>query len=451
MDDARSLALHILNKLDKSNKTLDSLLEEFHKDHLISNRERALFNALVYGVLRWKGRLDWIISHFSKMHINKTKSEVLNILRIGLFQIIYLNRIPVSAAVNTSVEMAKHSAGERGAGYVNAILRKASREHESLHYPDIVKEPDYAISVNKSFPKWMIKRWIKLLGKSQTIELCDAINEIPSISIRVNTLKTNRLELVNCMESDVRNIRLTTYSPDGLSFSNPKKSIHEMETFKNGRFQVQDEAAQIVTLLLDPRAGDSVLDACAGLGGKTGHIGQLMKNSGKITALDIDKGKIDKLNHEMERLGITNVTTVRDDIENPLLLTDYYGHFDRILLDAPCSNMGVIRRNPDVKWKLQEKNLIPYGKRQLLFLDNLANLLKPSGIMVYAVCSTEPEENEEVIKEFLIKRPDFGIDNKVLYLPESFGIFLNSRGFIKTYPHLNNMDGFFSVRLARLK
>jgi len=451
MDDARSLALHILNKLDKNDETLDSLLEEFQKDHLLSKRERSLFNAIVYGVLRWRGRLDWIISHFSKMHIKKTKPEIINILRIGLFQIIYLNRIPVSAAVNTSVEMAKHSEGKRDSGYVNALLRKVAREHETLPFPDNVKEPEYALSVNKSFPEWMIKRWIKLLGKSQTIELCGAINEIPSITIRVNTLKTNRQELVNCMESDVRNIGPTVHSPFGISFSNPEKSIHDMETFKNGWFQVQDEAAQIVTLLLDPRPGDSVLDACAGLGGKTGHIGQLMKNSGKITALDIDKGKLDKLNREMERLGITNVSTVRDDIGNSLLLKNYYGHFDRILLDAPCSNMGVLRRNPDVKWKLQENKLMQYKKRQLLFLDNLANLLKPSGIMVYAVCSTEPEENEEVIKEFLIKHPDFGIDNDMLYLPESIGALLNERGFIKTYPHINNMDGFFSVRLKRIK
>ena len=214
------------------------------------------------------------------------------------------------------------------------------------------------------------------------------------------------------------------------------------------RFRMKPRSLLLCSLT--PGPGDAVLDACAGLGGKTGHIGQLMKNSGKITALDIDKEKLDKLNREMERLGITNVTSVRDDIGNPLLLKDYYGHFDRILLDAPCSNMGVIRRNPDVKWKLQEKNLVQYKKRQLLFLDNLANLLKPSGIMVYAVCSTEPEENEEVIKEFLIKRPDFGIDNNVLYLPECFGTLLNSSGFIKTYPHINNMDGFFSVRLKRI-
>ncbi|RPH49425.1 MAG: 16S rRNA (cytosine(967)-C(5))-methyltransferase RsmB [Desulfobacteraceae bacterium] len=450
MNDARSLALHVLNKLNKNDKTLDNLLEEFQKDLLLSKRERSLFNAILYGVLRWRGKLDWIISHFSKMPIKKTKFEIINILRIGLFQIIYLNRIPVSAAVNTSVEMAKHSAGKQGSGYVNAVLRKASREYGKLPFPDDLKEPGYALSVNKSFPEWMINRWIKLIGKSQTIELCDAINVIPPITIRVNTLKTNRKELLNRMESDTRNIGPTVHSPFGISFSNPKKSIHEMETFKNGWFQVQDEAAQLITMLLDPRPGDSVLDACAGLGGKTGHIGQLMKNSGKITALDIDKNKLDKLNSEMKRLGITNVTTVKDNIENHLISKNYYGHFDRILLDAPCSNMGVIRRNPDVKWKLPEKKLLHYKRRQLLFLNNLANLLKPSGIIVYAVCSTEPEETEEVLKEFLIKRPDFGIDNNTLYLPESSCGLLNSRGFIRTYPHINNMDGFFSVRFKRI-
>jgi 16S rRNA (cytosine967-C5)-methyltransferase len=450
MNDARNLALYILNRLNKNDMTLDILLEEFQKDLLLPKRERALFNAIVYGVLRWRGRIDWIIDHFSKLPANKTKPEILNILRIGLFQIIYLNRIPVSAAVNTSVEMTKQSAGERSAGYVNAILRKASRELQTMPFPDNLNQPEYHLSVIKSFPEWMIKRWIKLFGENQTAEMCDAINEIPPITIRINRLKTDRDELIKSIESDVRNIRVTKYSPDGLSFSNPEKSIHEMESFKKGWFQVQDEAAQTVVLILDPRPGDTILDACAGLGGKTGYIGQLMKNSGKITAVDIDKTKLGKLNREMGRLGITNVTTAEEDIGNLFLLKKYYGQFDRILLDAPCSNMGVLRRNPDVKWKLREKNLIQYGKRQLLFLENLANLLKPSGILVFAVCSNEPEENEKVIKEFLIKRPDFCIDN-TLYLPECVRCLIDGRGFIKTYPHLNDMDGFFSVRLNRLK
>ena len=224
-----------------------------------------------------------------------------------------------------------------------------------------------------------------------------------------------------------------------------------MEAFKDGLFQAQDEAAQIATMLLDPKPGDSVLDACAGLGGKTGHIAQLMKNSGRITALDIDEGKTARLEREMERLGITIVSTAGKDAGNPEMLKNHHEYFDGILLDAPCSNMGVIRRNPDAKWKLTEKKLTLCKKRQLIFLENTANLLKPSGAMVYAVCSAEPEENEEVIKEFLIKRPDFDIDKNLFFLPENISRLANGEGYIKTYPHLNNMDGFFSVRLKRIK
>lgn len=449
MDDTRSLALCLLNSLDKNRYTLDSLLEDFQRKYILDKREKALFNTLVYGVLRWRSRLDWIIKQFSKQPLEKTNTEILNILRIGLFQIIHLNRIPVSAAVNTSVEIAKHTVGAKSSGYVNAVLRRTIREYKSLCFPDMDKNPEYAISVNKSFPEWMIKRWVGLLGKNSAIDMCDAINNIPPITVRVNTLKTNRDELINCIESEAQDISRTDFSPSGVSFLRPQKVISEMETFKKGWFQVQDEAAQLAAFLMDPKPGENVMDACAGLGGKTGHIGQLMKNSGNITAIDSEKEKLLRLSLDMERLGITNVTTLAGDLGDPLFIKKYSGKFDRILIDSPCSNIGVIRRNPDIKWKLTENKLPLYPKRQLLFLDNLAMLLKPAGIMVYAVCSTEPEENEEVIKEFLLKHPDFAIDD-IRCLPKIFESFLNSEGFIKTYPHVHNMDGFFLARLKRI-
>ena len=199
MNDPRTHALYILNRLDKSGKTLDSLLDEFQKEHSLSKRDRSLFNAIIFGVQRWRGRLDWIIGRLSKTEIKRAKPEILNILRIGLFQILYLSRIPVSAAVNTSVEMAKRSSGKLDSGYVNAVLRKAANEHQTLPYPDIAKNPEYSISVDKSFPVWMIKRWLGLIGKSDTIALCDAVNEIPPITVRTNTLKTNRDELIRLM------------------------------------------------------------------------------------------------------------------------------------------------------------------------------------------------------------------------------------------------------------
>ncbi|MFH2045222.1 MAG: 16S rRNA (cytosine(967)-C(5))-methyltransferase RsmB [Pseudomonadota bacterium] len=448
VNDTRTLALHLLNKIDKKKYTLDNLLEEFQRKYDLPKREKALFNALVYGVLRWRSRLDWIIQQFSKQPLEKTNTEILNILRLGLFQIIHLNRIPISAAVNTSVEIAKHVAGIKSSGYVNAVLRRTGREYKSLCFPDLNNKPEYAISVNKSFPEWMIKRWIGLLGKKSTIDLCDAINNIPPITIRVNTLKTNRNELIDCIEQEVQDVSQTVCSPNGVSFLRPKNSISEMEAFKNGWFQVQDEAAQLVAFLLDPQPGETIMDACAGLGGKTGHIGQLMKNKGSITAIDYEKEKLLKLSLDMERLGITNVKTSMGDLGDPVFLKNYSGKFDRILIDAPCSSMGVIRRNPDIKWKLTEDKLLFYQKRQFLFLDNLAMVLKPGGIIVYAVCSTEPEENEEVISKFLLKHSDFTIDD-VRCFQKIFKPFLNSEGFIKTYPHINNMDGFFVVRLKR--
>ncbi len=450
MNDTRSLALHLLNNLDKKKHTLDSLLEDFQKKYILPKREKALFNALVYGVIRWRSRLDWIIKQFSKQPLEQTNNEILNILRLGLFQIIHLNRIPVPAAVNTSVEIAKHTVGIRSSGYVNAVLRRTVREYKSLCFPDADNKFEYAVSINKSFPEWMIKRWVMVLGKNSAINLCDAINNIPPITIRVNTLKTNREEFINHIEQEVQNIRPTDYSPYGVSFLRPKKAISEIEIFKKGWFQVQDEAAQLVSFLMDPQPGENVMDACAGLGGKTGHIGQLMGNRGNITAIDSEKEKLLKLNLDMARLGISNITTLAGDLGDPFLLKNYTGKFDRVLIDAPCSNMGVIRRNPDIKWKLTEKKLLFYKKRQLLLLDNLAMALKPGGIMVYAVCSTEPEENEEVITEFLSKHSDFAIDD-MSCLPKIFMPFYNSEGFIKTYPHLNNMDGFFSVRLIRRK
>ncbi|WP_435547373.1 16S rRNA (cytosine(967)-C(5))-methyltransferase RsmB [Desulfobacterium sp. N47] len=449
MHDTRSLAIQFLNSLDKKKHTLDSLLEEFQNKYILPKREKALFNALVYGVLRWRSRLDWIIRQFSKQPPEKTNTEILNILRIGLFQIIHLNRIPVSAAVNTSVEIAKHTVGTKCSGYVNAVLRRTVREYKSLCFPDMDKKTEYGISVNKSFPEWMIKRWVSLLGKNSAIDLCDAINNIPPITVRVNTLKTNRDELISCIESETQDIRPTDCSPGGVSFSRPKELISEMEAFKKGGFQVQDEAAQLAAFLMDPQPGEKVMDACAGLGGKTGHIGQLMENKGYITAIDKDKEKLFRLSLDMERLGITNVTTSAGDFGDPVFLKSYSGKFDRILIDAPCSNMGVIRRNPDIKWKLTEDKLLFYQKRQFLFLDNIAMLLKPAGIIVYAVCSTETEENEEVINKFLLKHPDFTIDDMHCF-PKIFEPFVNSDGFIRTYPHLHNMDGFFLARLKRI-
>jgi 16S rRNA (cytosine967-C5)-methyltransferase len=447
--DVRKIALSVLNTLDRKRRTLDHIMEQtFAGQSGLIQRDRALLNALVFGTVRWRGYLDWVIAHYSKTSLNKIEAPVLNILRLGLFQVIFLDRIPLSAAVNTSAELAKSYGGRWVVGFVNALLRNAGRNHHNVVFPDSEKTPVAAMAARKAFPAWLIERWLERYGWQETGELCDAINTIPPVTIRANTLKTSRDVLQAALKNQVARVRTLAYAPDGLAFEAPQIPLADLQAFQDGWFQVQDEAAQLVALLLDPRPGDRVLDACAGLGGKTGHMAQLMQNQGLILAVDHQAGKLQRLSGEMQRLGISIVQTHSADLSLNRQSVDI-GVFDRILLDAPCSGLGVMRRNPDIKWVLSKKNLKYYNKRQTKLLENLAPLVKPSGLIVYAVCSMEPEENEMVIQGFTRKHPEFKI------VPRPFGEnraaedLTDSNGYFKSLPHRDDMDGFFAVALKR--
>lgn len=451
VNNPRKTSLHILNTLDQGNKTLDSILDEVLSQHtFFSKKDRALLQAIVYGVLRWRAKLDWIIEHFSKTRLSQIDPKVMNILRMALFQVIYLDRIPVSAAVNTSVEMAKSLTAPYVVRFVNGLLRNAARNYKQVPFPDENSDPVSALSVKKSFPKWLIERWLDRFGLKEAVLLCDAINTIPPLTVRCNTLKTRRETLLMLLEKDVEKVECTGVAPDGIFFFNPKKSIPQMKAFEDGLFQVQDEAAQLVTFLLNPKPGETVLDACAGLGGKTGHISQMMDNLGKLIAMDNNSKKLHLLQSEMVRLGISMVTPLTYDLNDPAAAKSIK-KFDRILLDAPCSGLGVLRRNPDAKWRTLEQDLIRHAKRQAIFLDNLSHQVKPEGFLVYCVCSTEPEENESVIKGFLKTHKDFAIEKNPEGLPYEARSLLTGNGCLKTFPHLHNMDGFFAVCMKRAK
>lgn len=447
--DARNVALRVLNLLDSDHRTLDAVLDEtLNREQNLEKRDAGLMHTLVFGVLRWRNRLDWIIGHFSKTPIKKIHPDVRNILRMGLFQIIHLDRIPDSAAVNTAVDLAKASSASWTHRFVNGVLRNAIRNRESIPFPDSVKDPALALSVSQSFPRWLMARWIDRFGLEETRRLCETINTIPPISIRTNTLKIDRDELMEKLRPEVNSIAPSRFSPVGLAFSNPESAIPELTGFQEGWFQVQDEAAQLVGYHLDPKPGEHVLDACAGLGGKTGHIAQMMNNRGRILAMDHSSDKLKMLRCEMDRLGATIVSTRSHDLDIPPD-PEKYGIFDRILLDAPCSGLGVIRRNPDTKWRFSPSDFARYQTRQIRFLENLAPLLKPSGVLVYAVCSSEPEENEQVIDGFLKRRPAFYIERDGRDFSPLVRPFLSKEGEIRTLSHENDMDGFFSVCLKQ--
>jgi len=457
--DARQTALSVLNQLEQGRQTLDRLWEERlgvgSDSPKMAKRDTALLYVLVYGVLRWRSRLDQIISHFSNTPFRKIRPRVLNVLRLALFQIIFLDRIPVSAAVNCAVNQVKRSKAAWIGRYVNGVLRAAATGYSQTPFPDYRKNPVDALAVRKSFPQWLIKRWLKRLGLKETAAMCDMINTIPPIMVRSNPLLTTREKLMQALQDEAREIRPTPYSTHGVSLEHPRRSIAEMKAFKSGWFQVQDEAAQLVTLFLNPQPGETVLDACAGLGGKTGHIAALMQNRGAILAADYNKTKLRKLKDEMARLQISIVTGHFHDLEQPWKTAATHRSkikFDRILLDAPCSGLGVLRRNPDAKWRAKP-DWKHYLNRQLRFLEHVAHALKPAGVLVYTVCSMETEENEAVVDKFLKRHPEFYCEKKpaglTTGLTDSVRNLVDENGYLRTFPHHHNMDGFFAVRLMK--
>jgi len=453
IENPRYLAFLVLSENEKTRIPLDRTINKYEdRFNALSKRDRALANAVIFGVLRYRGKLDWIISKFSKRKISGLDPEILFLIRIGLFQVVFLDKIPVSAAVNTTVEIAKKVSNRWAAGFVNAVLRKAGKGYLNLVLPDIKKDPAFFISVEKSMPLWLSRRWLKRFKLDKTLKLCDAINEIPSITVRTNTVEISREKLAEKLESQAEKVRFTKYAEDGISFSKPACAVHEMDTFKKGYFQVQDEAAQIAGSILDPVPGEKILDACAGLGGKTGHIAQLMKNKGSVTAVDIDKGKLFSLEKEMARLGFSIVSTIQMDILKFCPSVFFKSGFDRVLLDAPCTGLGVLRRNPDSKWARSFQDVKRLAQKQKAMLIKASDFVKPGGVLVYSVCSCEPEENENVIDFFLEKKPDFTInsDNSVIY--DKFNkTIISQRGFFRTYPENIEMDGFFAVSMKRKK
>ena len=439
-DTPRKTALRILNELDAGEKTLDALIDaSYESSELSEKRDRALMQALVYGVLRRRSRLDEIVSRYSKTALRKIEPKVLNVLRLALYQIAFMDRIPPSAAVNTSVELAKSVSAPWTVKFVNALLRKAAAG--PLPAPS-------GAAVENSIPEWLFRRWTKRYGASGTGMICDAVNRVPPITVRTNTLRKSREALMAGFSGNAEEISITEFSPEGITFSNPRGSVSDMPGFVEGEFQVQDEAAQLVGHILSPAPGETVLDACAGLGGKTGHAAQLMENRGVLCAVDKDSQKLQRLGKEMQRLGVSIVEACCHDILSSRW-RPRISLFDRILLDAPCSGLGVLRRNPDAKWSVKESDLARLRDIQIRLIGHLAPLLKPSGILVFVVCSTEPEENESVAEAFLKSHANFRIEPlRASKLLPSDGI--TEKGFFKTYPHLLSMDGFFAARFRRI-
>jgi 16S rRNA (cytosine967-C5)-methyltransferase len=452
----RAICLEILNRIEEADLHPDRLLtDSFKRYRHLTSLDRSFLTELTYGVLRWRGKLDWVIRQFSKIPFEKIESGILNILRLGLYQIFFLSRTPSSAAVNESVELAKPFRGKGGAGFVNAVLRSSIRQKDEIRYPDIAEDPALHISVVQSHPQWLVQRWVKEMGVEETLKICTFNNQISPLTLRTNTLKMNRKDLMEKLRQKELSPFPTTYSEEGIVLKDPPPTS-ELPFIKEGLYIIQDEASQLVTYILDPKPGERILDACAAPGGKTTHMAQKMENQGDIYALDLSKGKIDLIEEMCQRLGIRIVKTTKGDAAQSLPIPQGM-KFDRILADVPCSGFGTLRRNPDLKWRRGEKDVKRLRELQSSILRNLSAYVKGGGVLIYSTCTVFHEENEDVVEKFLEEYPEFQLDRMdngaSAFIgdgkSEEFHSLIQNR-FFKTFPPKNNMDGFFVARLIKL-
>ena len=443
----RAICVVILNRVEEANRYPDTLLtDSFKRYRNLNSLDRAFLTGLIYGVLRWRERLDWLIRHFSKIPFEKIELGILNILRLGLYQILFLSKTPFSAAVNESVELAKGIRGKGGAGFVNGILRSILREKEQIPYPDIRENPVLHISVVESHPLWLVRRWIEEVGLEETMKICAFNNQISTLTLRTNTLKINRKDLIEKLKGKELKPFPCSFSEEGVLLEESPPTS-ELPFLKEGFYIIQDEASQLVTSILDPKPREYILDACAAPGGKTTHIAQRVKDEGEIYALDLTKGKLDQIEEMCRRLGIKIAKTMKGDAANALPIPREM-KFDRVLADVPCSGFGTLRRNPDLKWRRKEEDIGRLSILQSSILRNLARYVKKGGILVYSTCTVFHEENEDVVEKFLDGHPEFRLDQISESLPKKYHSFIK-KGCFQTFPPRDKMDGFFVARMIK--
>lgn len=453
---AREVALACLLDLSESNVSIASVVDNAFKQATLRGRERRLANALVYGVVRWQQQLDWVLGHFINPRF-RLDAKHRAILRLGAFQLLHLDGIPSHAAIFETVQLAKGS--RKTTGFINAVLRSVQRKGTELTYPSLETHPIEHISFSLSYPKWLVKRWLDTRGPSWTLAFCKASNQVAPFTFRANSLLTNRDKLCQSLKANGLSAKPSKISPDGIVAENPsitaddavsgsKDEISLIDLVNRPDVYVQDESAMLVPYLLMPESPELVVDLCAAPGGKTTHIACMMGNSGKIIAADISEKKLNVLQENCKRIGVQNVETRTVDATKSDL--SFINAADAVLIDAPCSGFGTLRRHPDIRWNKTSDQLRSLSDLQDRLLKNAAPHIKPGSILVYSTCTIEPTENEAIINRFLKKSPMFTVEHVSNFLPDIPQSAMTSKGFLQTFPHEHGVDGIFAARLRRI-
>ena len=456
----RLSAFYALTSVEAGRSDLPTALAR-SRATLHDERDRALTAEIVTGTLRWRGQLDALVAHFSRRPVARLDPEILTILRLSVYQILHLARVPAAAATNDAVALARHARKASAAAFVNAVLRSIVRDRSALPLPErpsadvlarIPVDPaaralalEY-LTVTLSHPAWLAARWLDRLGFDATVQWECFNNAAAPLTLRVNTLKTTTGELGRHLRDCGVATTPTTYAPDGLVVINGNPL--QTPLADTGVFTVQDEASQLVAVLAAPRRGERVLDLCAAPGGKTTAMAAAMADEGLIVAADVRTKRLDVLRRTVERSGARIIRLALVDARLDLPVRG--APFDLVLLDAPCSGLGTLRRDPEIRWRRKEVDLAPLAAAQRAMLDQASTVVRPGGRLVYATCSSEPEENDLVIDRFLDSHPSFSLIRPRVD-PYSTGLtaVLDARGLLRTSPVAHGLEAFFAAVLQR--
>lgn len=439
---AREIAYKVLLDIEKNKNYSNMAINKHFKDVELSNQDRGLATEIIYGVIENKYYIDYMIDKLSKVKTNKMEIYVKTLLRMGIYQIMFLNSISDYAAVNETVNLAKKK-NSKVSGFINGILRNVIRQKETIGAIKVKDDIDY-LAIKYSYDKWMIRNWMIHFGREFTEELLEANSQRPSIYLRTNTLKITRDELIEKLEK--QNIKASKVSvvDEAIKVEN-LKDIENNSIYKEGLFTVQDISSMLVGKVMNPEENSLVLDVCSAPGGKTTHMATLMNNTGQVVSRDIYEHKLKLIKASCKRLNLTNVNV--EEYDAMKIDKDSIGKFDYVLADVPCSGLGIIRRKPEIKYKEKEEfRDLPQIQKKIL--ENASKYVKKGGTLIYSTCTIQDSENIDVINEFLQKNKNFELApiNEVKVDLDN-----QEKGYMKIYPNIHEMDGFFISKLIRVR
>jgi 16S rRNA (cytosine967-C5)-methyltransferase len=457
---ARRAAYEALRAVHSDHADLPHALAR-SRDALQDERDRALATGIVAGTLRWRGTLDFLISTVARRDLEKLDPEVLDILRLSAYQLVHLDRVPARAVVNDAVQLTRRAGKQSATAFVNALLRRLDRERGQVPLPERPEATPPAqagadrwrqqaldfLSITLSHPRWLMRRWLERCGLDHAASWAAFNNEPPPMTLRANRLRTTPSALAAALLEHGVETEPARYAPHGLIVTrgNPQHT----PLAEQGLFVIQDEASQMVSLLASAAPGEAVLDACASPGGKTTDLAADMENRGLLVATDVRRARLDLLRHTVSRCGATCVRIAGADLGVRL---PFRRQFDCVIVDAPCSGLGTLRRDPDLKWRRAEADLAGLAAAQQAMVLEAAGAVRPGGRLIYSTCSSEPEENDEVVAHLLERRPEFAQEDPRVSraaLPVGLTAVLDGRGALRTSPARHGLEAFFGVVLRR--